>query len=133
MGAVGDALRQKYDTAVMVKVDVPRDGGPASLYYANSGQNPMAPSSTEIVYMEPTIDYCSTQSNYTLNRYCIPRSNLTSYLTGYYAACEDICCNGRFVTVRTTRTYSCGCKFIWCCDVVCNTCTETVTQYKCTG
>lgn len=133
VGVVGDVLRQKYNSAAMVKVDIPRDGSSASLYYADSSQNPVAPSTSQMVYLEPNIDYCSVQSNYTLNRYCIPRSNMTSYLTGYYAACEDLCCNGQYVTLKTTRTYSCNCKFIWCCNVVCNTCTETVVQYMCTS
>ncbi|KAL5474922.1 hypothetical protein EMCRGX_G026952 [Ephydatia muelleri] len=133
VGAIGDVLRQKYEAAAMVRVDIPRDGSPASLYYTDSMQNPVAPSSTEMVYLEPTVDYCSQQSNYTLNRYCIPRSNMTSYLGGYYSTCEDLCCNGQYVTVKTIRTYSCNCKFIWCCNVVCSTCTETMVQYKCTS
>ena len=133
VGVVGDVLRQKYNAAAMVRVGVPPGGGPASLYYADSGPNPVVPMSSEIVYLEPTVDYCSLQSNYTLNRYCVPRSNMTSYLSGYYSACEDLCCNGKYITLQRTRTYSCNCKFIWCCNVVCSTCTETVVQYMCTG
>ena len=133
---IGDILRTKYDNAVKVDVHHPRHGGPATLrYYDSDSDVHRKPPNTELVYLEKSGNYCILIQNYTQGRYCMPSTNLTttSRLGEYYPSCEDFCCTKQFYTVQRQEIRSCNCRFVWCCEVVCQTCTETITEYRCTG
>ena len=123
---VGDILRTKYDNAVKVDVHHPRHGGPATLrYYDSDSDVHRKPPNTELVYLEKSGNYCILIQNYTQGRYCMPSTNLTttSRLGQYYPPCEDFCCTRQFYAVQRQEVRSCNCRFVWCCEVVCQTCT----------
>ena len=133
---VGDILRTKYDNAIKVDVHHPRHGGPAALrYYDSDSDVHRIPANTELVYLVKSGNYCILIQNYTQGRYCMPSANLTttSNLGQYYPPCEDFCCTRQFYMVQRQEVHSCNCRFIWCCEVVCQTCMKTVTEYRCTG
>ena len=158
---ISDALKIKYDEAVKVEVSVPRDGSPASLRYFDPVFNRYTnPPDLSLVYVEDSDNFCSRTGNFTRNRQCMPEENLPSsegsgsseiLLAGasdgpllqpdmkevameeHFPACETFCCNGQYVEEVKTVSQSCNCRFIWCCRVVCDTCTYNVTEYRCTG
>jgi len=131
---VGDILRDKYDSAVEVEVHVPRSGGPATLHYYDNSSDEHVPARTDkLVYLEQSGNYCTIDQNYTHGRYCMPKANITEELGEYYAPCEDFCCNKEFNQEQNRVVRSCNCRFIWCCEVVCQTCVETITEYRCAG
>lgn len=158
---VSDVLKEKYDEAVQVEVSIPRDGSPASLRYRDPVTNQYTyPPGNSLVYVERSDDFCSMTGNFTRNRHCMPEENLpasaapgsgssgSSGSVGVYAPgtdlreiamaehfppCETFCCNGQYVEEVKTISQTCNCRFVWCCDVVCDTCMYNVTEYRCTG
>ena len=152
---VSDVLKEKYDEAVRVEVSIPRDGSPAELiYYDPATDSYTYPPDNSLVYVEQTEDFCSMTGNFTRNRHCMPEENLpagsgSSGVSGalapantdlkeiamaeHFPACETFCCNGEYVEEMKTISQTCNCRFVWCCEVVCDTCTYNVTEYRCTG
>lgn len=45
--------------------------------------------------------------------------------------CDILCCNHGYQRSATFVKTNCQCRFIWCCDVVCRTCTEKKEIYTC--
>lgn len=131
---IGDTVKEKYDKAIKVDMYRPRNGGSARLqYYDEEVQQFKQPLSSKLVYLRDSEDFCSMEGNYTHKRYCIPKENLTDTHAEYYSPCENFCCTGDYYSEQKTILRSCNCKFIWCCQVVCQTCSETVTQFRCSG
>ncbi|OWA52740.1 Protein Wnt-2 [Hypsibius exemplaris] len=117
----GDLLRKKFDVAEMVVMSSGSDG----IHLRAMDRPRRKPLSTDLVYYEPSPDYCST--NYvtgslgTGGRVC--RLNSTGA-----DSCEIMCCGRGYDTRRVERTRQCHCKFKWCCNVECEQCTETVDE-----
>ena len=131
---VGDLLKAKYDEAVKVYVDIPRNGGSAVLQTVDRRREQEgAPAHTELVFIEMSANYCSVNPEYTQSRYCVPRANLTSSLSRFYPPCEDFCCSGEYQSARKTITQSCNCYFVFCCELRCQTCEKVYMEYTCTG
>ena len=156
---ISEALKKKYNEAVKVEVSIPRDGSPASLRYRDPVTNLYTyPPDSSLVYVEESDDFCTMTGNFTRNRHCMPEENLPSQdgsgsagssatgasyglmpdlrevaMAEHFPACETFCCNGEYVEEVKTVSQTCNCRFVWCCDVVCDTCTYNVTEYRCTG
>ncbi|XP_014218513.1 protein Wnt-7b [Copidosoma floridanum] len=86
------------------------------------------PKRSELVYLQQSPNYCEPdleQGSFgTQGRYC----NRTSKETH---GCDLMCCGRGYNTHQYTRTWQCACKFIWCCKVQCDTCTERIEEYTC--
>ncbi|XP_008630550.1 PREDICTED: protein Wnt-5a [Corvus brachyrhynchos] len=118
---VGDALKEKYDSAAAMKLN-----SRGKLVQVNSRFN--APTIHDLVYIDPSPDYCvrneSTGSLGTQGRLC----NKTSEgMDG----CELMCCGRGYDQFKTVQRERCHCKFHWCCYVKCKLCTEIVDQFVC--
>ncbi|KAK3540511.1 hypothetical protein QTP70_032467 [Hemibagrus guttatus] len=118
---VGDALKEKYDSAVAMKINTR-----GKLVQVHSKFNP--PTSHDLVYVEPSPDYCvqnhSTGSLGTQGRLC----NKTSEgMDG----CALMCCGRGYDQFKATLVERCHCKFHWCCYVKCKRCTRVVDQFVC--
>lgn len=86
------------------------------------------PTSEDLVYIDPSPDYChrneSTGSLGTQGRHC----NKTSEgMDG----CELMCCGRGYDQFKTYKHERCHCKFHWCCYVKCKRCTSLVDQFVC--
>ena len=137
---VGDTIKELYDRAIKVELYFPTNGGPAVMHYYDEEQGSyLIPSTAEMVYTKDTPRYCAANNNFTHDRLCMPSSALSGdafYNTAmdeFYPPCETFCCNGKYKAYYKTEVTSCNCTFVWCCEVVCQTCVNNVTEYKCTG
>lgn len=137
---IGDSMKALYDRAIKVEVLVPRGGGlPVMHYYSEVQDSYLVPSQLELVYLDDSPRYCSSSANFTHERMCMPNSSLSSNqfedtsMAEFYPSCETFCCNGKFEAYHKTEKSTCNCTFVWCCEVICQTCTRNITQYKCTG
>nr|AOZ35529.1 Wnt5 [Clarias batrachus] len=118
---VGDALKEKYDSAAAMKINAR-----GKLVQVHSKFNP--PTSHDLVYVEPSPDYCvqnhSTGSLGTQGRLC----NKTSEgMDG----CALMCCGRGYDQFKAPAGRRCHCKFHWCCYVKCKRCTRVVDQFVC--
>ena len=132
--AIGDTVKEKYDKAIKVTVYAPSHGGSARLqYFDEEAQDYKNPPNSDLVYWQDSEDYCLAKGNYTNRRYCIPKMNMTDPDAKYYSPCENLCCTGDFYSEQKLVLRSCNCKFIWCCQVICQTCSDVLTQFRCAG
>lgn len=137
---VGDILKVKFDHALHVSTD---DSGPQAVLVAYDELQDVhypAPFSS-LVYLESQENYCSS-GNFTQNRECLPRDLLDAQRRGevkaqagseYFPPCEDFCCSGEYEVVEMEVVETCNCRFMWCCNVICEICTTVIRQYRCTG
>ena len=97
------------------------------------GEEGGPPLPTDLIYMAPPTNHCSVNPNYTALRFCLPRANLTPVLEKFYPPCEDFCCDGRYRLTSKTVAKSCNCYFEFCCNLKCDSCDVTYTEYACHG
>lgn len=76
------------------------------------------------VYLEPSPDYCNKDEQRevqgTTDRECFSESK-----------CTQLCCGRGWRIQNELRQEPCRCKFIWCCDVKCDTCIREVERFFC--
>lgn len=118
---VGDLLKEKYDSAAAMKLN-----SRGRMVQMHSKFN--APTGDDLVYIDPSPDYClknqSTGSLGTVGRLC----NKTSEgMDG----CELMCCGRGYDQFKAEIVERCHCKFHWCCYVKCKRCSKTVDQFVC--
>ncbi|XP_016421824.1 protein Wnt-5a [Sinocyclocheilus rhinocerous] len=118
---VGDALKEKYDSAAAMRLN-----SRGKLVQVHSKFN--SPTSNDLVYIDPSPDYCAenktTGSLGTQGRLC----NKTSEgMDG----CALMCCGRGYDQYKTQLVERCHCKFHWCCYVKCKHCSRTVDQFVC--
>lgn len=139
MREIGQILKSQHINALRVSIEH-RSIGPAVL--RTVGSNSMTPMlDNHLVYIKTSINYCIKNRNYTIGRECAPRDLLKKVKLGLplpagqinkeAPVCEDICCGQLFRLDRTVSSYYCNCRFIWCCDILCDICTATVDKYYC--
>ncbi len=114
----GDALKEKYDSAAAMRLN-----SRGKLVQVHSKFN--SPTSNDLVYIDPSPDYCventTTGSLGTQGRLC----NKTSEgMDG----CALMCCGRGYDQYKTQLVERCHCKFHWCCYVKCKSCHEQLTS-----
>lgn len=126
---LGYILKDKYMQAVHVEpVKASRNKRPTFLKVKKpfSYRKPM---DTDLVYIEKSPSYCEpdpvTGSVGTHGRVC----NKT--ITHHSNSCDLMCCGRGYNTHQYSRVWQCNCKFLWCCYVKCNTCSERTEVYTC--
>lgn len=122
---VGSRLKAKFDGAAKVS------GG-------NNGDNVILPedstvkppSQLDLVYSSDSPDFCVPNKKFgslgTMNRRC----NGSTLTVG---GCDILCCGRGYREELLILRESCRCRFNWCCDVKCDTCTVLTTIQRCNG
>lgn len=121
---VGQRLKERYDGAVHV----------TSGNHEGSGMTPAAgvtfkyPESEDIVFSQELSNYCRPNPAEgvlgTKGRICDPDN-------ASVGGCDILCCGRGYRTVRVKVVSNCNCKFIWCCEVKCESCRRNVTIRRC--
>ena len=130
---LGDILKAKYEEAIRVEVRVQNGEISFRTSAERQGEEAEEPPATELIFVASSTDHCQTDPEYTLSRLCLPRSNLTTLLEQFYPSCEDFCCSGKYQSTTKTYRHSCNCYFVFCCNLMCETCEETYVEYICTS
>lgn len=112
---VGDALKQSYEGAVQVTYNEQR-GKLKPLR-----KHVVKPKKKDLVYVDYSPNFClpdaSKGSLGTVGREC----NRTSHALD---SCELMCCGRGFFTELREVVEDCNCRFVWCCNVECESCTR---------
>ncbi|VDM43251.1 unnamed protein product [Toxocara canis] len=77
---------------------------------------------TELVYLDESPDYCKEDF---ANEVLGPRGRECG------SKCDTLCCGHGYETIRTLVDEPCRCKFVWCCEVKCDTCRRIVDRNYC--
>ncbi|XP_035783163.1 protein Wnt-5-like isoform X1 [Anopheles albimanus] len=118
---IGDFLREKYDEATQVKVNKRGRLQVKDPRYR-------IPSALDLIYLDESPDWCRVNRQLkwlgTHGRVC---NKTSSGLDG----CSILCCGRGYNTKKIVVKERCNCKFQWCCQVKCETCTKTIEEYTC--
>ena len=121
---VGDALKEKFDGASLVKEA--KTGGRRILIPKYEKLKP--PTISDLVYLDPSPNFCNLNeaigSHGTAGRVCKRGSRAID-------GCDLLCCGRGYTTKTVIVKEQCNCKFKWCCYVQCQTCTRQVTVHRC--
>uniref|UniRef100_A0A1I7ZPE6 Protein Wnt n=1 Tax=Steinernema glaseri TaxID=37863 RepID=A0A1I7ZPE6_9BILA len=90
-------------------------GGRAERYLRGDGEGKVA--KTNLVFLDASPNYCSDSS--TQGRECTDGN------------CAILCCGRGYNIKREIVSVSCKCKFLWCCEVKCDTCLSVVERRFC--
>ena len=118
----GTRLKDKFDSAV--KVTISNNGD--RLVPEDLTIKP--PSKEDLLYSEKSPNFCKARRKYgslgTQGRICNPDSMGTE-------GCALLCCNRGYNQTKVTVEENCKCQFIWCCKIICKTCTSIKTISTC--
>ncbi|OWF55275.1 protein Wnt-6-like isoform X1 [Mizuhopecten yessoensis] len=119
---VGLALKEKFDGAI--KVIGTNDGkGVQPEEDTIKPQN-----SLDLIYSENSPNFCKRNRKHgslgTRGRMCDPSSMGVG-------GCDLLCCHRGYEKETVHVRENCKCRFIWCCDVICETCESTKDIYRC--
>ncbi|XP_049762246.1 protein Wnt-1-like [Schistocerca cancellata] len=124
---VGDALAARYEGASHVRLARSGRRRPGKKLRAVS-RDLKKPNKTDLVYLEDSPDYCERNDTMgilgTRGRIC----NRTSMgLDG----CRLLCCGRGYQTRVRDVEEKCNCRFVWCCNVVCEMCRYKKEEHIC--
>ena len=117
-------IKEKFDGAIQVEIS--NDG--KALETKSKTIKP--PSREDIVYSEnaPDSRFCRRNRKWgslgTKGRICDPKSMEVG-------GCDLLCCHRGHKSEKVTLKENCKCRFIWCCDVQCETCVQDKTIHRC--
>ncbi|XP_021947720.1 protein Wnt-5a [Folsomia candida] len=115
---IGDYLKVQYEKATQVKLNrrgrlqVKKNGVPV-------------PSVVDLVYTDLSPNYCF--QNETLGIYGTS-GRICNKTVSSPNSCKNLCCNRGHTSVVAKSGHRCNCKFMWCCQVVCEEC-RSVQKY----
>lgn len=119
---IGNRIKEKFDGAI--RVIISNDGE----QIIPEGPTIKPASKLDLVYSELSPDFCkksrSQGSLGTRGRECEPNSMGVG-------GCDLLCCSrGYSKTVLEIRE-NCNCRFLYCCQVICQTCHRTKIVHQC--
>lgn len=126
---VGAKLKEKYDSAHEMRVVRKKRNGKERYRKLKPKKKEYAwPTTHDLIYYEKSPSFCRQNANIgslgTRGREC----NITSSGAD---GCELMCCHRGYDFNAVPETKSCKCKFVWCCSVKCEKCTEIRKVYTC--
>ena len=126
---IGNYVMKKYQkTKLVTALKATRNKVPSFLIIKRSKNKHTKPRRSDLVYLDRSPNYCDHDplrgSLGTVGRTC----NRTSTGTD---GCDLMCCGRGYNTHQYTKTWTCHCKFHWCCYVNCNKCSERTEEYTC--
>ncbi|XP_063689092.1 protein Wnt-5-like isoform X2 [Bolinopsis microptera] len=91
--------------------------------------------STKLAFIDESPDFCTRNRTLgisgTEGRPCLPQPDNTTIPTHLSETCSSLCCGRGYTAQRIEETIPCKCQFQWCCEVVCQNCTNVYYTYNC--
>ena len=124
---IGDFLRMKFEIARRV---VNKNHGYGLLVSERKTREKRSPRDSELIYYEKSPNFCTADPEIgwagTTGRACEvtgdPRRE---------DSCHVLCCGRGFNTIYVRKMVDCDCQFIWCCEVICQSCEANVPMHFC--
>lgn len=138
---VAQRLRDRFDGASKV---IARNDGSS---FMTEGLSIKPPTKQDLVYTDESPDFCRPNPKtgslgkidetpkafgwVTINQLPGVQNRECNITSSGEDGCEILCCNNGYQRSVTFAKLNCKCRFIWCCDVICSTCTEKREIYTC--
>ncbi|ELT92804.1 hypothetical protein CAPTEDRAFT_182518, partial [Capitella teleta] len=121
---VGDRLKERFDGAY--KVSIANDG--RNIIPIEDHDAARRPSGENLVYLDESPSFCKPSRKQgslgTLDRLCNPDTSTTD-------SCDIMCCGRGYRSYKVVVQENCRCQFKWCCKVICQTCSRTLSIHRC--
>ncbi|CAO1422753.1 unnamed protein product [Diamesa tonsa] len=117
-------IKRMYENSILLQVD----------NYGNAVSRNLR--DDQLVYVVDSPDYCRQNTMLgwkgTFDRRC-SRSKDGKATPSERRSCKTLCksCGMRVKRQQRIIHKSCNCKFNWCCDVTCDTCSEVINEFYC--
>lgn len=121
---IGDELMKRFDGATKVRL-VARKTKPRLKPITKEIKKP---SRRDLVFLEPSLNYCERNETLKILGTQGRRCNATSLDTD---SCKLLCCGRGYHTMVRSVQDKCNCKFIWCCRVDCQKCMVQKEEHFC--
>lgn len=122
---IGNVLHRKYEKAAKISL---MNNDKNQLLINDDRNKFITPFREDLVYSQESPDFCRFNSLFsnikTRGRRCIPNSNGPD-------GCDAICCGHGFVNHRIAHADNCNCRWLWCCQVVCDKCWSKLNVSVC--
>lgn len=122
---VGEKLKERFSKAVLVEMK--------DLTLVSKFDNGRHVNENDLAYIENSPNFCYHNPKYgslgTKGRLC----NNTEYFENQEVegSCSHLCCKRGFSTTEYVYKEKCFCKFVWCCNVECDTCEVKKIESRC--
>lgn len=134
MHTVGNRLRKAYERAQLLEYN----GGTTLGIYERDSENDGLIRRRRLPFKKGTLIYSFDSTNYcngtisTLGRECSQRSGV-GVTKNEAESCNRLChdCGLDIRRERKTQNNTCKCRFIWCCKVECQSCSQEVERTFC--
>ncbi|XP_014679413.1 PREDICTED: protein Wnt-7b-like, partial [Priapulus caudatus] len=126
---IGLSLMSRYSRGKrVVVIRERRTRSPLFLKLRRSKKPDRKPRRTDLVFLDKSPNYCEPDAERGSMGTNARRCNRTSTDSD---SCDLLCCGRGYNTHQFTRIWQCNCKFIWCCYVNCNECSQRTEEYTC--
>ena len=119
---VGGVIKRKFDGASKVK------GSNDGKTLVPEGKTIKPPMEDDLIYSEESPNFCLRNKRLgslgTRGRECDPKSDRVG-------GCDLLCCGRGYKKYHVRVEEKCKCRFIWCCEVICQTCVTKKTIFRC--
>nr|CAD7268405.1 unnamed protein product [Timema shepardi] len=123
---VGDSLAARFEGASHVKVVEKKRRRIKKLRAVS--RDLKQPNKTDLVFLEESPDYC--ERNETLG-ILGTRGRLCNRTSLGLDGCRLLCCGRGYQTRVRDVEEKCRCRFVWCCNVVCERCRYKKEEHIC--
>lgn len=128
MVEVAKKLRQQYKESQHSKIRQHRPNSPPLIVDKDSHQRVNL---NKMIHLKNSPSYCEAVVRYnikgTAGRDCVVGKHNTS--SSHH--CNNLCCDYGYEKYVIEKPKPCKCKFIWCCEVKCETCKERKIMHRC--
>lgn len=125
---VAGKLRKHYDGSVHSKIHQ-ASGHSHTVVVDRHNEHRVNPE--KMIHFSRSPDYCKANPTYNISGVGGRECTLNEDQKSNSHHCNNLCCDHGHEKYNITVGKLCKCKFVWCCEVKCETCYETKTRYRC--
>ena len=129
MQEIGDRLIKRYYTSVHSKLK--SQSGHLDETKIIDRKNGQTVKPDQMIHFDSSPDYCEPAPLYNIEGVAGRECTKNASKASDQFHCDNLCCGHGSKSYIVEELKPCKCKFVWCCQVECETCFKNVTTHRC--